>query len=149
MWDTYITDSIKASTREKQGQGIRLNVAGKNKVPKTFCVIKNKEQLFKLLTIKIISLKYSDNKEVFVTDGPLVLTNGTTQPMSQHNHEEAYIRLVVHIADAMKKGLSTSLVHTVDTDVIVILIGTFSHFIAVNSDKNIWVAFAVGKNFAF
>lgn len=33
VWDAYITDSIKASTREKRGQGIRRKVAGKNKVP--------------------------------------------------------------------------------------------------------------------
>ena len=33
VWDTYVFDSIKASTREKRGRGIRRKVAGKNKVP--------------------------------------------------------------------------------------------------------------------
>ena len=33
VWDVYIIDSIKASTREKRGQGIRRKVAGKNIVP--------------------------------------------------------------------------------------------------------------------
>ena len=47
--------------------------------------------------------------------------------------------------DALKKGLSTCLVRTVDTDVIVILIGIIPYLIIVNSDANIWVAFGVGK----
>ena len=33
VWDRYISDSIKAATREKRGKGIRMKVAGKNKVP--------------------------------------------------------------------------------------------------------------------
>ena len=46
--------------------------------------------------------------------------------MPQCDHEEADTRIVVHIADALKKGLSTFLVRTVDTDVIVILIARFN-----------------------
>ena len=76
-----------------------------------------------------------------------MLTNSITQDMLQCNHEEADTRLVVHIVDALK-GLSTCLVCTVDTDVIVILIGIFPYLITVNSDANIWVAFRAGKNFA-
>lgn len=96
-----------------------------------------------------MSSKYPDNKEIFVTDGPFVLTNSTTHAMPQCDHEEVDTRLVVHIADALKKWLSTCLVRTVDTDVIVILIGKFPYVIAVNSDASIWVAFGVGKNFVF
>ena len=33
VWDTYISDSIKASTREKRGKGIRRKVTSNNKVP--------------------------------------------------------------------------------------------------------------------
>ena len=33
VWDTYITDSIKESVRERRGKGIRSKVIGKNKVP--------------------------------------------------------------------------------------------------------------------
>ena len=33
VWDVYIADSIKASTKEKWRQGIRRKVAGRNKVP--------------------------------------------------------------------------------------------------------------------
>ena len=106
VWDTYITDSIKASTRERQGQGIRRKVAGKNKVPTNWKSFlrdeRNKEELFKFLSGKVISFKYPDNKEVFVTDGPFVLTNSTTQSMQQCNHEEVDMRLVIHLIDARK-----------------------------------------------
>ena len=74
-----------------------------------------------------MSFKYLDNKEVFVTDGPIVLTNSTTQAMPRCDHEEGDTRLAVHIADALKKELSTCLAHTVDKDVIVILIGRFPY----------------------
>ena len=35
VWDVYIADNIKASTKEKRGQGIRRKVAGKNKYQPT------------------------------------------------------------------------------------------------------------------
>ena len=69
--------------------------------------------------------------------------------MPQCDHEEADTRLVIHLIVALKKGLNACLVRTVDTDVIVILIGKLSYLITVNSDANIWVAFSTGKNFAF
>ena len=128
-------------------------MAGKNKVPTNWKGFlhdeKNKEEFFKFLSVKIMSFKYPDNKKVFVTDGPLVLTNSITQAMLQCDHEEADTRLVVHIVDALKKGLSTCLVRTVDTDVIIILIEIFPYLITVNSDANIWVAFALAKTLFF
>jgi len=33
VWDTYISSSIKESTREKRGKGKQQEVAGKNKLP--------------------------------------------------------------------------------------------------------------------
>jgi len=67
-----------------------------------------------------------DGKELFVTHGPFVLTNNTTLPMPWCDHEEADARLVIHLINALKKGLNTCLVHTVDTGVIVLLIVLFS-----------------------
>ena len=45
VWDTYIDNSIKASTRQKRGKGLRRKVARKNKLP----------GLFKFLSQKIVS----------------------------------------------------------------------------------------------
>ena len=34
VWDTYSADSLKASTREKRGKGVKRKVADQTKVPK-------------------------------------------------------------------------------------------------------------------
>ena len=44
-----------------------------------------------------MSFKYSDSKEVFITDGSVVLTNCATQAMLQCDHAEADTRVVVHM----------------------------------------------------
>ena len=101
MWDVYITDSIKASTREKRGKGIRRKVAGKNIVPTNWMGFlrdeKNKQELFQFLSSKIAAFHYTSNKQVYVTEGQGVLTNRTTLEMSSCDHEEADTRLIVHI----------------------------------------------------
>ena len=153
IWDTYVADSIKASTRESRGKGIRRKVAGKNKVPTNWMGFlrneKNKQELFEFLSTKIADFYRSHSKEVFVTQGQRVLTNKINQEMPLCDHEEADTRVVVHVVNALKSGNSTCLVRTVDTDIVVILIGMFFHFIQLNSAVNIWVAFGTGKIFAY
>lgn len=65
------------------------------------------------------------------------------------DHEEADTRIVVHLQDALESGCTACLVRTVDTDVLVILIGKY-HFLASKyPSADIWVAFGSGKNFLF
>ncbi len=45
--------------------------------------------------------------------------------MGDCNHEEADTRMVVHVMDSLEKGFNDIMIRTVDTDVIVILIGDF------------------------
>jgi len=110
---------------------------------------KNKQELFHFLSTKIAAFSYPEGKKVFVTQGQDVLTNERLSEMPSCDHEEADTRLVVHIVDALTKGQSTCLVRTVDTDVVIILIGKFYYFTTLNSDANIWVAFGSSKNFSF
>jgi hypothetical protein len=49
----------------------------------------------------------------------------------------------------MEKGAKTVLVRTVDTDVIVILIGIFHDLLVVHSSAEIRVAFGMGKKYRF
>jgi len=84
-----------------------------------------------------LSVQYPDNKEVFITDGPVVLTNSTSQPMQDCDQEEVNTRLIVHLVDALKKGLKTCLISTVDINAVVILIGKFSHVLTINFDASI------------
>jgi len=48
--------------------------------------------------------------------------------MSQCDHEEADTRICVHLQDALTKGARNFLISTVDTDVIVVLVGVSSSF---------------------
>ena len=48
---------------------------------------------------------------------------------------------LVHLVDALENGCNTCLVRTVDTDVVVIIIGKFHHLLTINPSARIWVAF--------
>ena len=82
---------------------------------------------------------------MIVTHGQRVLTNKITLEMPLCDHEEVDTRLIVHIVDALNKGQSTCLVRTVDTDVVIILVGKFFYLTRLDSAADIWVAFGVRK----
>ena len=63
--------------------------------------------------------------------------------MSQCNHEEADTRIV---KDSLERG---DQVHTVDTDVVVVLIGEFYNLQEQNPNADIWVGFGTGKHFRY
>ena len=48
---------------------------------------------------------------------------------------------------ALEQGAKTIQVRSVDTDVVVILAGTFHDLIATHPLADIWVAFGMGKNY--
>ncbi len=58
--------------------------------------------------------------------------------MQNCNHEEADTRIVVHVLHALQHGDKTIQVRTVDTDVVVILTGTFHELIATQPLADIW-----------
>ena len=69
VWDEYIQDSLKESTREKRGKGVRRKVSGSTKIPgnwKNFLGEQmNKKELFAFLTSKIeskIVIQLASNK---------------------------------------------------------------------------------------
>ena len=70
-------------------------------------------------------------------------TNHTIQPC---DHEKADSRIALHLYNAVKNGARNILVCTVDSDVIVILVGLFSNF---HPDTSVWVAFGTGKFFRY
>ena len=63
--------------------------------------------------------------------------------------EEADTRLLVNVIDLLSAGCSTCLVHTVDTNVFVILVGKFNYLLRLNVSAKIWVAFGTGKNYKY
>jgi hypothetical protein len=111
VWDTYITISIKESTREKRGKGIRRNVSGQNKLPGNWPGFlrdpTNKQELFTFLSSKIAS-----------TDWTVVGTD-TNHNMPPCNHEEADTSIQIHLRDALEHVSTICLVRILDTDVVV------------------------------
>ena len=61
------------------------------------------------------------------------------------SHEEADIRLFMHVADAVKKGYRKLLVRTVDTDVVVVAIATLNR----TKPDELWRLVLVGISSSF
>eukprot|EP00745_Piridium_sociabile_P012394 TRINITY_DN190_c0_g1_i6.p1 TRINITY_DN190_c0_g1~~TRINITY_DN190_c0_g1_i6.p1 ORF type:complete len:743 (+),score=169.21 TRINITY_DN190_c0_g1_i6:247-2475(+) len=153
VWDSYIASSIKESTREKRGKGVRRKVGGPTKVPSNWPDFlrdpTNKEELFQFLSDKVGSSDWPDGKGVFITSGTNVISRGSDHSMPRCDHEEADTRIVVHLKDALDKGCTNCLVRTVDTDVVAILIGKYHSLTSQHQMAAIWVAFGTGKNFMY
>lgn len=73
VWDVYKDGSLKESTREKRGKGIRRKVSGKAKLPTNFKDFlrdpQNKKELTEFLTQKVTDKDYPSHKEVYITSG--------------------------------------------------------------------------------
>eukprot|EP00057_Strongylocentrotus_purpuratus_P020933 XP_011675407.1 PREDICTED: uncharacterized protein LOC100891484 [Strongylocentrotus purpuratus] len=151
VWDRYLACSIKESTRQKRGSGVRTNVASKTKMPvkwKDFLQDStNKEELFAFLTQTVAAGECPKGKELYVTSGTSVITRGDCEPMEDCTHEEADTRIIVHLQHAAERGSKKIVIRTVDTDIIAILVGQLPSLIVEYPDIDIWVAFGMGKNF--
>ena len=74
--------------------------------------------------------------EQFEDDGFVVPSCGLSVPMDDCNHEEADTRIMVHIRHALEQGAETVLVRTVDTDVVVILVGLFFDLVTIQPSSS-------------
>ena len=113
--------------REKSGKGIRRKVVGQNKVasnwPDLLHDSTNKQEHFNFLSKKVSLTGFPDDKQIFIISGTTVIGRGASHSMQLCGHEEADTRILVHLQDALANGSTTCLVCTVDTDVVVIIIG--------------------------
>ena len=90
---------------------------------------------------------YNVQSSLSCISGNQVVSKGGGTPMSQCVQEEADTRMGVHLHDALIKGARCIAFRTVDTNVVVILIGLF-HNLQINFPHiDLWVAFGMGKNF--
>ena len=76
VWDEYIENSLKATTRGKRGSGVWQRVTADNKLPRNWkeflWVDQNKQQLFKYLAECVTSI--DAEKQVISTHGKQVLS---------------------------------------------------------------------------
>ena len=109
-------------------------------------VNENKTELFAFLSHKAVHLSVAEGKEIYATDGSGVLCSpaGTPCPMftrgGRHSSTSACGRCcILHVADAVQKGCKKVTIRTVDTDVVVLALGSFSKI----APDQLWVAFGV------
>ena len=73
VWDAYPPDSLKESTREKRGLGVRRKVAGKTKLPPNWSQFlrdpANKTELFWFLSSKVAGINVPAGKALHITSG--------------------------------------------------------------------------------
>ena len=149
VWDQYRETSIRQSTREKRGTGTRQRVSGSAKVPKNWpdflASAANKTGLFSFLATRLAQGHIQYDKCLYITSADEVLSAGPGPAMGACNHEEADIRVFVHVLHALQHA-NVGLVFTGDTDVVVILLSNFHHIAAANPAADIWIAFKTGKS---
>ena len=151
VWDIYKTESLKQMTRNTRGVGVRRRVQSNVVVPKNWTAFlrcnDNKIELFTFLGD--INSYMSTNKQVISTvrDSVMVMQERDVTNLAPCNHEEADSRVMVHVADATKCGHKNILVRTVDTDVLVLAVVTYT--VLAKSIDNLWLAFGTGKNFRY
>ena len=150
IWDRYIQNSLKASTREKRGKGIRRRVEPNVNLPNNWSeflsVEDNKTELFQYLAEQTISIK-CEGKYLLSTYGNIVLSTSKniTRYVSPCTHEEADTRLLLHAADCAKQGFRKLMLRTIDTDVVVLAISSFNRL----NVAEIWIAFGAGNTFRY
>ena len=116
---------------DKRGAGMRHRVSSETKVPKNVSLFLadscNKIELFRYLSTSIEQQVVVGNKNLYVTAGQVVRKLGNGRDMPECSHEEADTRVIVHLAHSLEDS-STAMIFTGDTDVIVILLQTFTTF---------------------
>lgn len=155
IWDEYIENSLKETTRCNRGTGIRRRVEATGQLPRNWKdflrVDANKKELFMFLAEQILSI---DTDQIVVTTyGNEVRSNVVTSTftnLSPCSHEEADTRMVLHLSNIVNEGYSKIIIRTVDTDVLVLVTAAY-HDLNENCRQEIefWVAFGTGKHMRF
>ena len=150
VFDEYISNSLKQTTRNRRGKGVRRRVQSTTVVPKNWSEFLrndlNKKELFYFLADRIPMVNFGDGKVVIITKGEQVLSSPPLDDVSfvaPCNHDEADTRILLHVLDATQSGFTKVGVRTVDTDVIAIGIGAFE---SIEGIEEFWVFFGTGVN---
>ena len=86
----------------------------------------------------------------YISSGLRVMSLGQrVAELDASGHEEADTKIVTHVQDALKAGHRSIVVKTVDTDVVIILLGTHQRTISSYPDADVWVAFGPKKTFRY
>ena len=143
VWDEYMPNSLKASTRQKRGTGARRRVLPSAIVPP------NWQEFLRCMTTRRScscscqsrSIKWRST-QIIVTKGEEVLCSPSAtgrNKLSLCSHEEADTRIMVHINDAVQDGHQSVMIRSTNTDVLALAVATLDL-------KELWVSYGTGKN---
>jgi len=102
------------------------------------------KELFTFLSSKVVEFNWPPATAVYVTSGKAAASIGFTTPC-----KTAIMKRQTPVVHALEQEAKTIQVHTVDTDIVVILAGTFYDLIVTQPLIDIWVAFVLGRQYRF
>ena len=153
VWDSYLEDSLKGTTRAKRGKGVRRRVVAEALIPRNWNdflrVDSNKTELYKFLSHALFDLFNQEEKQLVITDGESVLSKPPLDDLaslSPCNHEEADSRMLLHVSHAAHCGHHKLLIRTVDTDVVVLALYVAQ---CLSTEYELWLAFGTSKHFQY
>ena len=128
---------------------MRQRVSSEAKVPQNWSLFLadscNKIELFRYFPTSIEQQVVVGNKNLYVTTRQVVRKLWNGQDMLECNHEKSDTRvIIVHLAHALDDS-STAMIFTGDTDVIIILLANFHHFLLINPHAQILICFKASK----
>ena len=152
IWDEYVDNSLKRSTRSKIGTSPRRCVSVNTPHPTNWQAFlrncDNKKELADQTVQHAVP-----NKTIVTTLKECVLSSLTdsTNNLQPCSHKEADTRTFIHAFDAVEQGHSKIMIRTVDTDVVILVIRAF---LIINkrcekSIRELWNAFGTGKHFRY
>ncbi|KAL8586673.1 hypothetical protein ACOMHN_038659 [Nucella lapillus] len=152
VWDTYLADSLKGSTRAKRGQGVvRRRVMAATAIPGNWQnflrVDSNKTELFRFLSAALMEWFDQEDKQLVITDGEAVLSKPLLPDLTSLapcNHEEADSRMLLHASHAAQHGHHAILIRTVYTDLVVLAVSMAQE---LQPEDKLWLAFGTGQSF--
>ena len=142
VWDKYIENSLKVTTRSHRGTGVRRRVTPTNQLPRNWSSFlredSNKHELFMFLADFASSLEV--HGQVITTYGQDVRCTSPreTASLSPGTHEEADTRMLLHLADAVQQGDRKILLRTIDTDVLVLAVFVFHDLLSARNVGGVW-----------
>ena len=137
VWDEYIPNSLKASTRQKRCTGATRRVLPSALIPQNWqeflCLDNNKKGVVPVLVRAARENGDRGQANHSYKRRPATRRN----KLSPGSHEEADTRIMVHIADAVQNGHQSVMIRTTDTDVVVLAVAT----VATLDLKELWVSY--------
>ena len=82
-----------------------------------------------------------------ITSGENVFSSSGSSDVQRCDHEKADTKIAVHVLHAFNKGHNQVLMRTVDTDIVVIMIGLFNELLSLHPSANVWISLGMGKHF--